>query len=201
MASRKLPTGSGEQELLDNSVSHTELPPCKPLLVPPFSFLFVFLLLPPRGQGLVGRKGFLSAFFCFGPRTHIQIQKLNGHDATLSIISFSFFLFSFHFLKFRFILFIYFFFCDRVSSCSPGCQATHSVDQTVCLCWNLRRGHPCPDYCMCGNVLPACMSTTCVHPEISKRGWISWNWSFRWLWATTWVLETKRGPFQERRVL
>lgn len=109
MASRKLPTGSGEQELLDNSVSHTELPPCKPLLVPPFSFLFVFLLLPPRGQGLVGRKGFLSAFFCFGPRTHIQIQKLNGHDATLSIISFSFFLFSFHFLKFRFILFIYFF--------------------------------------------------------------------------------------------
>lgn len=47
MASGKPPTGSREQEVLDNLVSHMELPPCKPLLVPPFSFLFVFLLQPP----------------------------------------------------------------------------------------------------------------------------------------------------------
>lgn len=107
MASGKLPKGSREPEVLDNSVSHMELPPCKPLLVPPFSFLFVFLLRPPsRGQGLVGREGFLSAFFCFGPRTHIQIQKLN--DMTQLLVSFHFLSSLFHFIFLNSDLFYFF---------------------------------------------------------------------------------------------
>lgn len=56
--------------------------------------------------------------------------------------------------------------------------------------------------CTC---LPACMSVhhLCVwDPLETRRGHqIFWNWSYRYLWATLWVLGVEPGSLEERPVL
>ena len=48
-----------------------------------------------------------------------------------------------------------------------------------------------------------CISAVCMPSagEGQKQRWISWNWSYRWLWATMCVLVTKSGPLKEQLVL
>ena len=53
-------------------------------------------------------------------------------------------------------------------------------------------------------VLPASKFTPCV-PGVDvcwwkNRGWISWNWSYRWLRAAMWVLGSESGPLREQQL-
>lgn len=57
---------------------------------------------------------------------------------------------------------------------------------------------------VCLNVyLPVCVGITCMPVTFGgqKREWGLWNWSYRLLWATMLVLETKPGCLQEQPVI
>lgn len=53
------------------------------------------------------------------------------------------------------------------------------------------------------SVLSAYIYTTyiLVTLEVRIRRWIPWNWSYWWLWATVWILETEPGSSVKVMVL
>lgn len=58
-------------------------------------------------------------------------------------------------------------------------------------CWILHYFNFSFIFLMCMGILPACMSVDHVievFHEARRRHWIPWCWSYRWLWAVTWVL-------------
>lgn len=58
-------------------------------------------------------------------------------------------------------------------------------------CWILHYFSFSFIFFMCMGILPACMSVdrvTAVFHETRRRHWIPWSWSYRWMWAVTWVL-------------
>lgn len=45
---------------------------------------------------------------------------------------------------------------------------------------------------MCMGILPVCISVHCIHTVaiVVRRGHqIAWNWNYKWLQATMWILE------------
>lgn len=46
-----------------------------------------------------------------------------------------------------------------------------------------------------------CVLCACSVPSEARRHYITWNWSYRPLWATMWMLGVKLGSLQEQPVL
>lgn len=49
--------------------------------------------------------------------------------------------------------------------------------------------------------LPGCMCTVCVPMEVKRKPWIPWSWSYKRLWAATWLVGTEPGSSEERQML
>lgn len=86
----------------------------------------------------------------------------------------------------------------------PFCDAFLSVSLSAPIYSTVESGSSCSTFLyllQCVFILricvfPACISVThmCVVPTEDRRGhWTLWNWNYRWLLGTMWMLGTKLG--------